>query len=88
MKIFETKAGELTGLQIMFLALLASSVALVLFSVLKMALTTKNIVELPNGRKFVATSWFGPLSTSQYDTYAGAKVKALDAATKKDAAKV
>lgn len=88
MKLFSTKAGELTGLQIMFLALLASGVALVLFSLIKMAATTKNIVELPNGRKFVATSLFGPLSSSGYDKYAQTKVDALANATKKEAAKV
>lgn len=87
MKLFETKAAELTGLQIMFLALLASGVALVLFSLIKMAVTTKNIVELPNGRKFVATSWFGPMSTSAYDKYAGDKVKALASAAEKETAK-
>lgn len=88
MKLFETKAGELTGLQLMFIVLIASGVALAFFSILKNAVTTKNIVELPNGRKFVATSWFGPLSSSGYDKYAQTKVDALANATKKEAAKV
>ena len=87
MKFFEGKASELSVGSLLLVFFLAAAAALVVFSIAKNAVTTKNIVELPNGRKFIATSWFGPLSTSSYDKYAGDKVKALADAAKKETAK-
>lgn len=87
MKFFEGKASELTVLQLVLVLFVTGGLAILVFGALKNAITTKNIVELPNGRKFVATSWFGPMSTSAYDKYAGDKVKALADAAKKETEK-
>lgn len=84
MDFLNGKAGELTVGKLLLVVLVAAAGAFALVCVFKYAFTTKNIVKGPNGRDFVVTSWFGPMSTKSHDAYVASKVKALADANAKE----
>lgn len=73
MGIFEKSLGEVK----VWHALLAAAVLVILAMVVKDAITTEQLVVTPGGNTFVKRSFWGPLSSEQYASYAKAKDEAV-----------
>lgn len=73
MEMFSKNFGEVK----LWHVLLGAFVLVILAMVVKDAITTEQLVVTPGGNTFVKRSFWGPLSSEQYASYAKAKDEAV-----------